>query len=87
MKPGPAYARQGNAGHAVKGAWLTGFVDEAMQLQCPLSPERLGIVAKNTKTDDDSRLGDKRDFSDEAQAVVFAEVIARLPEVASSSGT
>jgi putative SOS response-associated peptidase YedK len=31
--------------------WLTGSVDEALELQQPLSPERLGIVATNTRAD------------------------------------
>jgi putative SOS response-associated peptidase YedK len=32
--------------------WLTGSVEEALELQRPLPPEQLGIVATNVRTDD-----------------------------------
>ena len=31
--------------------WLTGSVEEALELQCPLSPERLEIVSTNNRAD------------------------------------
>jgi putative SOS response-associated peptidase YedK len=33
--------------------WLTGPVDEALQLQCPLPPEQLAIVATNVRSDEE----------------------------------
>jgi putative SOS response-associated peptidase YedK len=34
------------------GTWLTGSVDDALQLQRPLPAERLALVATNIRTDD-----------------------------------
>jgi putative SOS response-associated peptidase YedK len=31
--------------------WLTGSVEEALELQSPLSPERLEIVSTNNRAD------------------------------------
>jgi putative SOS response-associated peptidase YedK len=33
--------------------WLNGSVEEALNLQCPLAPEWLSIVAKNIRADEE----------------------------------